>query len=83
MQLHCIANLMLVQLAVKIIRVCNLFAVHAKNDISDRKVTILGLSDTAQTRIGGGFAGRNLQDDHAVRDWQIKLTPERLNIAGS
>jgi len=59
--LHCIANLVLVEQAIKIIRVCNLFAVHAQDYVSDCEVTILSLGDASQTSISCGLAWRDLQ----------------------
>ena len=74
---------MFVQQSVKIIRVGDFVVVHAKNNVSDCKVTILSLGNTAQARIRSGLAWRNLQDNHAVGDRQIKLTLKRLNIASA
>ena len=81
--MHCIANLVLVEQAIKIIRVCNLFAVHAQDYVSDCEVTILSLGDASQTSISCGLAWRDLQDDYAVSDRQIKLALQRCNIAGA
>ena len=79
--MHCVTDLMFIEQSIKIIRAGDFVAIHAENNVSDCKVTILSLRDTAQARIRGGLAWRNLQDDHAVRDRQIKLTLQRLNIA--
>src|SRR6476619_8303241 len=81
LQLHGIPNLMLVEQAVKIICVSNLFAVHAKDNISDCKITILGLRDSAKPGISCRLTRCNLQYDHAVCDWQLKLTLEWLDVA--
>ena len=72
---------MLVEQTVKIICVSDLVTIHPKDNVSNCKVTILGLCDATQTCISCGLARRNLQYDHAVRDGQIKLTLQWLNIA--
>ncbi len=60
---------MLVENLVQLIVVGNLFAINRDDDIAKLDVTIFSLDQTTKSRIGGGAAGLDVPNQHAIRDW--------------